>query len=89
MASTTDILRELRRQVAAAICAAQEIRRSRTPLQRMCYALLLDALGALDIESHLPEPFVIRIAAHALVEWRRHESMGLAILDGGAANGQS
>jgi hypothetical protein len=88
MAPTAEILRELRRQVAAAICVAQEIPRSRTPLQRMCYALLLNALTALDRESPLPEAFVIRIAAHALVEWRRHESTGLSIIDGGSADGR-
>jgi len=82
----TDIVRELRRQVAAAICAAQEIRRTR--IQCMCYALLLDALAALDIERHLPDTFVIRVAAHALVEWHRHESSGLAIIDGGVADGR-
>ena len=85
MASNADVLRELRRQVAAAICAAQELPGTRTPLHRMCYALLLDALIALDSESRLPEPFVIRIAAHAIVEWRRHESSGLAVIDGGGA----
>ena len=88
MASTTEILRELRRQVAAAICAAQELHARRTPLQRMCYALLLNALAALDSESHLPAPFVIRISAHALVEWRRHELAGLAVIDGGAVDGR-
>jgi hypothetical protein len=88
MASSADILRELRRQVAAAICAAQELPRSRTPLQRMCYALLLNALVALDRESRLDDTFVIRIAAHALVEWRRQESIGLSVIDGGAAQGR-
>jgi hypothetical protein len=86
MASSSDILRELRRQVAAAICAAQELPRRRTRLQRMCYALLLNAFAALDSESHLPDALVIRIAAHAVVEWRRHESISLAIIDGGPAD---
>lgn len=88
MASSAEILRELRRQVAAAICAAQEIEPTRTSIQHMCYALLLNALAALDSESHLSSPFVIRITAHALVEWRRHLSLGFAIVDGGAATGR-
>jgi hypothetical protein len=86
MASNADILRELRRQVAAAICMAQELPGVRTRLQRMCYSLLLDALVALDIESRLPQASVIRIAAHAIVEWRRHEAIGLDIIHGGAAS---
>jgi len=80
MASTTEILRELRRQIAAAICAAQEIPGCRTPLQRMCYALLLDALSALDSERGLADAVVIRIVVHALVEFRRHQSIGFRII---------
>ncbi len=74
MASSTQIVRELRRGILTAICEAQEAPAPRSRLMRMCYSLLWHALAALDCESGLTAPYTIRIAVHALVEWRRHQA---------------
>ena len=60
----------LRTAIAESICAAQAQTSPRSPLQQMRYALLLNALAALDRESGFDDAAAVRIAVHALIEWR-------------------
>jgi hypothetical protein len=60
----------LRTALAEAICAAQAQASPRSPLQQMRYALLCNALLSLDRDSGLDDAAAVRIAVHALIEWR-------------------
>lgn len=60
----------LRTAIAESICAAQAQPSPRSPLQQMRYALLCNALLALDCESEFDDASAVRIAVHALIEWR-------------------
>jgi len=60
----------LRTSLAEAICVSQVTRAPRSRLERMRYSLLCHALLALDCDSGLDEAMAVRIAVHALIEWR-------------------
>jgi hypothetical protein len=60
----------LRTDLAEAICAAQALPSPRSRLQQMRYSLLCNALLALDPDSRFDDAFAVRIAVHALIEWR-------------------
>ena len=60
----------LRTALADSLCAAQAQEVPRTRLQQMRYALSCNALFALDRDSGFDDVFAIRIAVHALIEWR-------------------
>lgn len=69
---------QLRRDVANAVCTAQDLATGpRTPLLRMLYSLLLSALAGLDSESGLGIARGLRLARHALAEWERHVAVPL------------
>jgi hypothetical protein len=63
-------LHALRTALAESICAAQAQEAPRSRLQQMRYALLCNALLALDRDSEFDGAFAVRIAVHALIEWR-------------------
>lgn len=69
---------QLRRDVANAVCTAQDLaNRPRTALLRMLYSLLLAALAGLDSESGVAIGQAVRLARHALTEWEAHVAVPL------------
>ena len=70
MTLNPETLRSLRMEIADSICKAQE-HSPRTRLQQMRYSLLCNALLSLDGDSGLEPSYAIRIAVHALIEWRQ------------------
>ena len=68
----------LRVALAEAVCAAQAQPSPRSPLQQMRYALVCNALLALDRDSGVADAFAVRIAVHALIEWRSGISRDVA-----------
>jgi hypothetical protein len=66
----TETCHGLRTAIAESICAAQAQGAPRSRLQQMRYTLLCNALAALDPNAGVTPAFAIRIAVHALLEWR-------------------
>jgi hypothetical protein len=60
----------LRRSVAAALCAVQSLPKPRSRMDQMIASLLKAAFAGLDDVSRTPREDAIRIARHALGEWR-------------------
>jgi len=60
----------LRRSVAAALCAVQSLPMPRSVMDNMIASLLRAAFAQLDDVSRTPREDAIRIARHALGEWR-------------------
>ena len=76
----------LRLGLASALCAAQTLPLPRSPMDHMIGNLLRAAFDMLDEASHMPRDLALRIAAHALAEWRALyvEGPALAFVNGRA-----
>jgi hypothetical protein len=69
----------LRHGVAAALCTAQALPVPRSEMDRMIMTLLRTAFDLLDDASGVERELAVRVAAHALVEWRAFYVDGLAL----------